>query len=147
MHLRQQQYKRRPKRLTAGARHKPRGFHFCNMHRMGPPHHFMKLFSLKGQVPFQCKILFLVLKPLSQLFSEDHQKYSFSAGGMGRLLIAPGGGARNKDTPGPPPSTNKLALGGSDPLPSTNELALGGSDPPPSPNELVRGGVVLTLPA
>ena len=66
---------------------------------------------------------------------------------LGRLLIAPGGGARNKDTPDPPPSTNKLALGGSDPLPSTNELALGGSDPPPSTNELVRGGVVLTLPA
>ena len=67
--------------------------------------------------------------------------------GRGRLLIAPGGGARNKDTPDPPPSTNKLALGGSDPLPTTNELALGGSDPPPSTNELVRGGVVLTLPA
>ena len=72
---------------------------------------------------------------------------SFAVTHHGRLLIAPGGGARNKDTPDPPPSTNKLALGGSDPLPSTNELALGGSDPPPSTNELVRGGVVLTLPA
>ena len=54
------------------------------MHRMGSPHHFVKLFSLKGQVRFQCKILFLVLKPLSQLFSEDHEKNSFSAGGMSR---------------------------------------------------------------
>ena len=59
---------------------------------------------------------------------------------MGRVHFAPRGGAPNKDTPDPPPSTNQLALGGSDPPPSTNQLALGGLDPPPSTNQLARGG-------
>ena len=44
----------------------------------------------------------------------------------GRVHFAPRGGAPNKNTPDPPPSTNQLALGGLDPPPSTNQLALGG---------------------
>ena len=59
---------------------------------------------------------------------------------QGRMDFAPRGGAQNKNTPDPPPSTNQLALGGLDPPPSTNQLALGGLDPPPSTNQLARGG-------
>ena len=36
---------------------------------------------------------------------------------QGRAQIAPGGGARNGDTQGPPPSMTDLVLGGSDPPP------------------------------
>ena len=51
-----------------------------------------------------------------------------------------GGGARNGDTPDPPPSMTDLVLGGSDPPPSMTDLVLGGSDPPPSMTDLVLGG-------
>ena len=63
----------------------------------------------------------------------------FGVEAPGRSHIAPRGGGPNKDTPGPPPSTNELALGGVDPPPSTNELALGGLDPPPQHERLGAG--------
>ena len=49
---------------------------------------------------------------------------------LGRVDIAPGGGAPNKNTPDPPPRMTKLLLGGVDPPPRKTSLPLGGVDPP-----------------
>ena len=51
--------------------------------------------------------------------------------GLGRVDIAPGGGAPNKNTPDPPPRMTKLLLGGVDPPPRKTSLPLGGVAPPP----------------
>ena len=45
---------------------------------------------------------------------------------LGGAHIAPGGGARNGDTPDPPPRMTDLLLGGSDPPPRMTDLLLGG---------------------